>query len=166
MDQQPRPWWAPDGQGFLAAAIVVMTFTALMVRMFHPTAQEDKMLDTMITILFSTCLVTVYQYTFGSSRGSSTKDDSQARMVEKLAASVVTPSTNNLPNPPVVTIKPWWDIMTDPERKAITDAAVNDPKVNVAMTTMMTGHASTDDLDYLVSKGLLTKDAADAIKIS
>lgn len=79
-----RPWWAPDAQGFLAFAIVFMTFTALLVRMFSPSNVDDKMLDTMITILFSTCLVTVYQFTFGSSRGSERKDETQSRMLEKL----------------------------------------------------------------------------------
>lgn len=79
-----RPWWAPDAQGFLAASIVMMTYTALMIRMFHSSVQEDKMLDTMITILFSTCLVTVFNYSFGSSRGSAAKDESQTKMVEKL----------------------------------------------------------------------------------
>lgn len=79
-----RPWYAPDAQGFLATAIVVMCFTALMVRMFSPSNIDDKMLDTMITILFSTCLVTVYQFTFGSSRGSQVKDETQSKMLEKL----------------------------------------------------------------------------------
>lgn len=74
MNDNQKPYYWPDAQGFLAGAIVVMCFTALMIRMFH-TTPEDKMLDTMITILFSTCLVTVYQYTFGSSRGSQNKDD-------------------------------------------------------------------------------------------
>lgn len=80
-----KPWWAPDAQGFLAAAIVFMTFSALIIRMFHSTVMEDKMLDTMITILFSTCLVTVYNYSFGSSRGSSENRESQNRVIEKLS---------------------------------------------------------------------------------
>lgn len=87
-DRSARPWWAPDAQGMLAGSIVAVTATALFVRMFHTSVVEDKMLDTMITILFSTCLVTVYQYTFGSSRGSSIKDDSQTKLVEKLVPTV------------------------------------------------------------------------------
>ena len=74
-DNSNRPIWLPDAQGFLAGAIVFICGIALFVRMFAPSNTEDKMLDTMITILFSTCLVTVYQYTFGSSRGSQNKDD-------------------------------------------------------------------------------------------
>ncbi len=91
MDNSERPWWAPDAQGFLAAAIVIMTFTSLIIRMFHSSTMEDKMLDTMITILFSTCLVTVYNYSFGSSRGSAAKDDTQNKMVEKMVAPIIAP---------------------------------------------------------------------------
>lgn len=44
------------------------------------------MLETMLTILFSTCLVTVYNFSFGSSRGSAAKDDTQNKIVEKLTS--------------------------------------------------------------------------------
>ncbi len=79
-----KPWWAPDAQGFLAGAIVAICGVALFIRMFRTSNVDDKMLDTMITILFSTCLVTVYQYTFGSSRGSAAKDEVQNKMVTAL----------------------------------------------------------------------------------
>ncbi len=75
-----KPWWAPDAQGFLAAAIVGLCGLALLIRMFKTSTVDDKMLDTMITILFSTCLVTVYNYSFGSSRGSSVKDETIVKM--------------------------------------------------------------------------------------
>jgi len=84
-----RPWWAPDARGFLAMAIVTMTYTALMVRMFSPSNVDDKMLDTMITILFSTCLVTVYNFSFGSSQTSANKDDAQNKLVDKLTPPVL-----------------------------------------------------------------------------
>lgn len=84
-----KPYWMPDAQGFLAGAIVFITGAALFIRMFHASATEDKMLDTMITIMFSTCLVTVYQYTFGSSRGSSAKDETLNKIA--MMPSVVTP---------------------------------------------------------------------------
>ena len=81
-----KPWWAPDAQGFLAGAIVMVCGTALFARMASTSNVDDKMLDTMITILFSTCLVTVYNYTFGSSRGSAAKDDTTNKIVEKLTS--------------------------------------------------------------------------------
>lgn len=101
-----KPWWAPDAQGFLAAAIIAMTFTALIIRMFHSSIMEDKMLDTMITILFSTCLVTVYNYSFGSSRGSSENRESQNRVIEKLSvppAPIVVPVTVPSNSTPITT---------------------------------------------------------------
>ena len=86
MDKGDRPWWAPDAQGFLAGGIVVICGIALFVRMHNTSNVDDKMLDTMITILFSTCLVTVYNYSFGSSRGSTAKDDTTNKIVEKLTS--------------------------------------------------------------------------------
>jgi hypothetical protein len=79
-----KPWWAPDAQGFLAGGIVLICGLALFVRMFSTSTVDDKMLDTMITILFSTCLVTVYNFSFGSSRGQEARDDTQNKIVEKL----------------------------------------------------------------------------------
>jgi hypothetical protein len=87
MDRSVRPWWAPDMQTFLAIGIVSICGAVVFVRMFRtapPT--DDKLLDTMITILFSTCLVTVYNYSYGSSRGSQAKDETQNKIVEKLTA--------------------------------------------------------------------------------
>lgn len=91
-----KPWWAPDAQGFLAGGIVSICGVALFIRMFSASTVDDKMLDTMITILFSTCLVTVYNYSFGSSRGSQAKDETQNKIVEKL--------TSPPPNGPVAPV--------------------------------------------------------------
>lgn len=99
MGNEQRPWWAPDAQGFLAGGIVLICGIALFVRMAITSATEDKMLDTMITILFSTCLVTVYNYSFGSSRGSAAKDDTTNKIVEKLTSTA--PAGNPGPVAPI-----------------------------------------------------------------
>lgn len=96
-----KPWWAPDAQGFLAFAIVVICAVALFIRMMAPSVVDDKMLETMLTILFSTCLVTVYNYSFGSSRGSTAKDDMQNKIVDKLV-----PSPTPIPGTIVTTTTP------------------------------------------------------------
>lgn len=92
-----KPWWMPhiDTSAFLAIAIVIICAIALFYRMSRPSVIDDKMLETMLTILFSTCLVSVYNYSYGSSRGSAAKDEVQNKMVEKLAMPVpnVTPIT-------------------------------------------------------------------------
>lgn len=82
-----KPFWWPDMQGFAVCAIVLITGGALFVRMFHGGPQDDKMLDTMITIMFSTCLVTVYNFLFGSSRSSAAKDDT----LNKIAGTATNP---------------------------------------------------------------------------
>lgn len=159
MEPKPRPWWAPDAQGFLAMAIVLICGTALFVRMFHPSGTEDKMLDTMITILFSTCLVTVYQFSFGSSRGSAIKDEAQSRVVQQLAAVVPPPIA---PPPAAPPATPWWTQITEAERSAIL-AQRSDARVAAFITAAQAGSASAEQLDYLVSRGLLTRERASAI---
>lgn len=86
-----KPWWAPDAQGFLAASIVIICSIVVLIRLFKESTVDDKVLDMMITILFSTCLVTVFNYSFGSSRGSQAKDESQTKIVESM-------TTNNPTN--------------------------------------------------------------------
>ena len=103
MNDNNKPYWMPDAQTFLAVSIVFMTFTALIIRMFH-TTPEDKMLDTMITILFSTCLVTVYNYSFGSSRGSQNKDDTQNKVIEKLTSAPPNGPVAPVPSPEVAKV--------------------------------------------------------------
>lgn len=104
MNDNNKPYWMPDAQGFLAASIVFICGIALFVRMFHTNTSEDKMLDTMITILFSTCLVTVYQYTFGSSRGSQNKDDTQNKVIEKLTSAPPNGPVAPVPSPEVAKV--------------------------------------------------------------
>lgn len=70
-----RPWWAPDAQGFVIASVVMIVAIALFYRMTHPSEVNDKLLDMMLTILFGTALVGIINYLFGSSRGSSSKDE-------------------------------------------------------------------------------------------
>ena len=80
IETTPRPYWMPETQGLLAGGIILICGTALFVRKFNPSDVDDKILDMMITILFSTCLVTVYNYTFGSSRVSAAKDETLSKI--------------------------------------------------------------------------------------
>lgn len=83
-EQRPKPWWAPDLQGFVAVSVVVMTAIAISYRMSHPSQIEDKLLDMMLTLLVGTAFVGVVGWAVGSSRGSEIKDVAQTKMVEKL----------------------------------------------------------------------------------
>lgn len=84
MEESKKPYWWPDAQGFAIGSIILICASALFIRMFRTTPTDDKMLDTMITILFSTCLVAIVNYLFGSSRGSAAKDETQNKIVERL----------------------------------------------------------------------------------
>jgi hypothetical protein len=73
--QDRKPWWAPDAQGFTILMILCIAAICLFYRMTHPSDVSDKMLETMLTIMFGTALVAVVNYLFGSSRGSADKDE-------------------------------------------------------------------------------------------
>lgn len=161
-DDPNRPWWAPDAQGFLAGGIVSICGLALFIRMASTSTVDDKMLDTMITILFSTCLVTVYNYSFGSSRGSTAKDDTTNKIVEKLTSTA--PPGASGPVAPIAAptvVVAWWSVLTPEEQVAL--SASNDPRVQSFIVSAKNGKASQDDLTYLVGKGLLTQERAAAI---
>ncbi len=74
-EKSPRPYWFPDAQGFVIFGILILCGSALYIRMFHGGLQDDKMLDTMITILFSTCLTGIVNYLFSSNRDSKDKNE-------------------------------------------------------------------------------------------
>ena len=101
-----RPWWAPaDARGAVAAAIIVMAAIVIFYRMTHPSNIDDKMLDTMTTILFSTALVAIVNFFYGSSRSSSDKDDTinKIAMAEPAAPPPADPAT---PAPQPAPVKP------------------------------------------------------------
>lgn len=75
MNQTNRPFWWPDAQGFVIGAVLIIVAICVFYRMTHASTADDKVLDMMLTILFSTCLVAIVNYLFGSSRSSANKDD-------------------------------------------------------------------------------------------
>jgi hypothetical protein len=114
---EKKPWYAFDIQAFLAIGIVSVCAAALFVRMFHSSIQDDKMLDTMITILFSTCLVTVYNYTFGSSSGSRSKDDTLNRIALAPPSATVPPvstTTTVTPGSTITEVQPTPPVPATP----------------------------------------------------
>lgn len=165
--QSTLPFWFPDSQAFLMLAMIVMTATALFYRMTHPSEVNDKILDMMITISFSTCLVLIYNYAFGNSSSGNKVADTQSRITEKLTSTAPPGPTGPVaPVPAPAAIVAWWSLLTDDERGLISTAAPNDPKVSAFMSSAQTGKASPDDLAYLVGKNLITQARADVIKAS
>lgn len=90
MEQPQKPFWWPDAQGFTIGAILLIAAVSLFWRMGHPTDVNDKLLDMMLTIIFSTALVGIINFLFGSSRSSAAKDDA---LIAKATTPPDTPKT-------------------------------------------------------------------------
>ncbi len=114
--------WKPDQQSAIVIAILGACITLAFYRSMFPSTTEDKILDMMVTILFSTCLVTITNYHFGSSRGSAIKDETQAKVAEKLAEQVSGTGNGALPAT-VITTTP-----TEPSTTPTTTTVTQEPK--------------------------------------
>lgn len=120
-----------------------------------PKAADSQLLNTLVGIYFGTGLVTAIQWWMGSAKGS----DANNKMQDKMSDAIRPASP---PVEPDVVVA-WWSILTDAERGAITAAALTDSRAAAFVAASATGKASPADLDYLVTKGLLTRDRATAI---
>lgn len=76
-----KPYWWPDAQGFVIIVVMLTCVALVMLRTFAPSATEDKVLDMMTQVFFTTGLVAIIQFFFGTSRSSQNKDDTINRMV-------------------------------------------------------------------------------------
>lgn len=149
----------------VVAACLTVFFTIILVR----TTTDGKTTLDPGTIALLAGFITTFilmaksgsDYQFSSSAGSDKKDETQASVSSKLADKVA--PAPGAPNP-TVPVPPWWSRLTDAEKNAITTAGATDPRIAAFITASQVGAATNDDLTYLVSKGLLTQDRADAIK--
>lgn len=97
MEPTNRPWWAPNIKGFLAIYALTLCGFILTLRMLMPLlyhdgkVPDDKILDIMTGVLFTTCLAGAFQYFFGSSARATTQELTQAKLVEKVADRVALP---------------------------------------------------------------------------
>lgn len=96
-----KPWWFPTVQGFLAASIVIMMFTAIVLLVLL--AKSGTMADATVFAVITTLLGVlassfkdVYGYSFGSSASSKDKDDTISSMVMKQPLPINVP-TNGAP---------------------------------------------------------------------
>lgn len=77
-----KPWWMPDTQGFLAIAILILVGAIVFILLLHNSTMDDKtsaVLTTVIGILLAN-LKDVYSYFFGSSKGSTDKDQTLTKI--------------------------------------------------------------------------------------
>lgn len=140
----------------------------LVIYLIDTLTSTTKTLDAGTIALFASMVTTFIliaksssDYQFTSSAGSDKKDETQAKVSSALAEKVPAPAAPA----PVSTapVPPWWTRLRDDEKNAITAAVASDPRVASIVTAMQVGAATTDDLTYLVTKGLLTQDRATAV---
>jgi hypothetical protein len=83
--------YLPDTQGFLAIAIIALIGIIIVLLMMHPITLDDKIsgMLTMLIGVLTACLKDVYSYFFGSSKGSTLKDETIKAAIEAPAAQVV-----------------------------------------------------------------------------
>lgn len=136
---------------FLVVVAAAMVFLWLL---YPPTGDANTLaLLAGFVMLFIKMAADASGYQYSSSAGSDKKDETQAKVADKLAEKVAAP-----------VVAPWWSRLTDAERTAIADAAKDDPRVQLFKSTAEVGRATPDDLAYLVTKGLLTQERSTAIQ--
>lgn len=98
--QRTRPIWLPDTQGFLALGIIVVVSGLAFLLLKSEIKFDDKVAGAFMTLLgvLTACLKDVYQFYFGSSRGSEKKDD--VMLTAALAPTPTPPSPAPTPAPP------------------------------------------------------------------
>lgn len=87
MDEpKERPFWLPDTQGFLAVAIIALIAVVVLILLTRPPAIDERTSGVLMTIVgvLIACLKDVYSFFFGSSKGSQSKDEVQAKVIENL----------------------------------------------------------------------------------
>lgn len=162
--QTERPFWWPDSRGFLLASMVIIAGVSLFYRMTHPSEVNDKILDMMLTIIFSTCLVLIYNWSFGSSSDTVKTQDTQGRIVEKLTSPPPAGPVSAAPTSPAPTVvMAWWGLLTKEEQVKL-EAAASDTRVAAFIANSKLGKATVEDLQYLVGLDLLTAERAAEIQ--
>lgn len=148
---------AEAGRVVMSTVVTVGFFYVLLMWMRMKVEGSTSEVLTMMVGSLTTAFGLVINYWLGSSSGSSDSRRSQAALTEKLADAAATSV------PAVAPVKPWWSLLTDAERVAITASALTDPKVKAFADKAAAGVGDADDLAYVVSLGLLTQDRAATI---
>ena len=167
--------WMSDVQRALALTLIgtfaiTVIGSTLRVVLSGDVASVADMAKTLQAAMVNMSLIAL-GFFFGNTMAKMAQDAGQQKVVDKLTSTqppnggpvAPVPSTD-LPAAPASTITPWWTMLGEAEKTAITAAGVTDPRVAAFVMASTTGSANADDLAYLVSKGLLTQDRANAIK--
>ena len=164
--QAQRPVWLPDTQGFLAIAVVfLIAFVIIVLLLKQNINLNERVSGALLTVLgvVLAAFKDVYAWAFGSSQKEGKKDDAMAAIAAQPVPLLPPPTAPQSPTP-------WWTKLTDAEKNAITAAArgpaggMPDARIGAFVTASQVGAATSDDLAYLVGKGLLTQARSDEIQ--
>lgn len=161
----PSRWLVLDTRTVIVVWMMMSTFALMIILMIVgvPKGEGGQLLNTLLGMYVGTGMITSINWWMGSAKGSDANNkmaDANSEVVRKLSTTVGT-GNGQQPNVP---IPPWWSRLNDGEKNAITAAAPSDPRVAAFITASQVGAATPEDIAYLVSKGLLTQDRADAVK--
>lgn len=161
--------WMGDVQRVLALILVGTFALALIVLTLRLVVWGDPptlvdLVKTLISALINVVML-VLGYFYGSSKAKEQSDTASQRVVEKLTSAPpqgpVAPAGT-----PTTAPMPWWNLMTDAERAAITAASGIDP-LDTKLAAIVSGPVKMkpdkEEIEYLVSKNLLTPERATAI---
>lgn len=138
----------------LLALNIFITFAAVVLLSLFIKIPIDGPAGQLLEVLKNVVLIMVGFY-FGSAISNRRKDEA---IIGQMAPA------KNPPNVPDVTpVVAWWSLLTDTERNAIQSAVPNNPQLAAIMTAMQAGKGTKADLEYLVTRGMLSPDRADVI---
>lgn len=143
----------------IVAAVMVFTWMYFVFAIEAPGATDPgtvALLASFVT-MFIKMAADAVGFHFGSSAGSEKKDETQAKVAERLAAKTTNGDKMRFT---------WWSLFTEEEKKKFDVAAQTDGRVKAFIVAAQMGRAEDPDLDYLVSVGALTQDRADFIQAS
>lgn len=152
--------WMAEVQRLLSI-IIIATFCTMLLAMTLKVVWVGTVADNLDILKIAlpaaiTFAGTCLGFYYGSSKSKEQADTAQQSLMDKLTPPAA-------PTPPSAPVPPWWARLTDDEKTKITAEAANDARVQAFITASQVGAATKDDLQYLVTKGLLNQDRADAI---
>ncbi len=163
--------WMSDVQRVLALILIVCIGVAMLLATFRVVWSGDSapdsvadMAKTLQAAMVNMGLIAL-GFFFGNTMAKMAQDAGQQKVVESLTKTAPPGAPGPVapvaaPAPPT----PWWGRLVNGEAAKITAAASTDPKVMAFVTAANVGAATPEDLDYLVTLGLLTPEHAAAIK--
>lgn len=157
--------WMNDVQRALALILIVTFATVVAIATLRVVWWGDanavaELAKTLQSALVNMSLIAL-GFFFGNTAAQRDANRGQQNILERLA-----PPAGPAPSAPPALPTPWWTKLTEDEKHLIVGAKANDGRVDAFITSSTVGSATPADLDYLVSRGLLTPERAEAIKAS